>query len=223
MARSARKRGLGESRSGRFVAQPVASRRRAADAPDKSLVDAFVARTGRALADIAARMPRQRLAAAVGAPTDTDVLFRSLHEAAAIANEIVPARDPLTAALLRGAEQKRAMLSAEGGFLSAPQLAAHLGVTPQAIGKRRARGQVFWLEAGDGYAYPAFQIGPAGLLPGIREVLDAFQVEEPWMRVHFMLTRDRRLRGRRPIDVLRAGDVAAVTRAAAAYGEHGAA
>jgi len=94
----------------------------------------------------------------------------------------------LTAAFLRGAEMKRALLKAEGGVLSAQQLADHLGITPQGLGKKRDRNQVFWLEIGDGYAYPAFQVGPKGLLPGIREVLDARMADLPWTRVNFMLT-----------------------------------
>jgi hypothetical protein len=128
----------------------------------------------------------------------------------------------LTAAFLQGAETKHALLKAEGGVLSAQQLAEHLGITPQGLGKKRDRNQVFWLEIGDGYVYPAFQMSPKGLLPGIREVLEAFQEEDPWARVSFMLTGDARLGGRRPIDVLRDGDVASVTRAARGLGEHGA-
>jgi hypothetical protein len=128
---------------------------------------------------------------------------------------------PLTAAFLRGAQVKRALLKAEGGVLSAQQLAEHLGITPQGVGKKRDRNQVFWLEVGDGYVYPAFQVGPNGLLPGIREVLDAFQEEDPWARVNFMLTGDAPLGGRRPIDILREGDVVSVTRAARGFGEHG--
>ena len=188
------------------------------------LIQAFVARASRALTHIAENMPRDRLVAAVAASTDTDVLFRSLQDAAAIGSEITYDHpDALTAALLRGSEMKRAMLQAEGGALSAPQLAEHLGITPQGLGKKRDRNQVFWLEVGDGYVFPAFQVGPNGLLPGIREVLDAFQVDDPWMRVHFMLTADRRLEDRRPIDVLRAGEIDAVVRAAATFGEHGSA
>ncbi|WP_048707556.1 hypothetical protein [Microvirga massiliensis] len=197
--------------------------RRAEPGPSADLVEAFVARGARALARIAQRMPRQRLIEAVGAETDTDLLFCSMQDAAAIGSEITPDHpDPLTAAFLRGAEMKRALLKAEGGVLSAQQLADHLGITPQGLGKKRDRNQVFWLEIGDGYAYPAFQVGPKGLLPGIREVLDAFQEEDPWTRVNFMLTGDARLGGRRPIDVLRDGDVTSVTRAARGLGEHGA-
>ena len=35
-------------------------------------------------------MPRQRLVEAVGAETDTDTLFRSMQDAAAIGSEIAP-------------------------------------------------------------------------------------------------------------------------------------
>jgi hypothetical protein len=197
--------------------------RRATIGPSTDLIEIFVARGSRALARIAERMPRQRLVEAVGAKTDTDLLFRSMQDATAISSEIAPdAPDPLTAAFLRGAEMKRALLKAEGGALSAPQLAAHLGITPQGLGKKREKNQVFWLDVGDGYLYPAFQVGPSGLLPGIREVLDAFDERDCWARVTFMLTGDSRLGGRRPIDVLRKGDIASVMRAARGYGEHGA-
>jgi hypothetical protein len=114
------------------------------------------------------------------------------------------------------------MLKAEGGALSAPQLANHLGITPQGLGKKRKKNQVFWLEVGGGYVYPAFQIGKDGLLRGVREVLAAFDVPDPWMRVHFMLTGDRRLRNRRPLDLLREGKIEEVVSAAKAYGELGA-
>ena len=215
--RRTRARGLGEASGG--------ARRtpRAEPGPSPDLVAAFVERGSRALARIAERMSRRRLVEAVSAETDTDVLFRSLRDAAAIGAEIAPDNpDPLTAALLRGAEMKRALLRAEGGVLSARQLAEHLGITPQGVGKRRDRNQVFWLPVGDGYVYPTFQVGPGGLLPGVREVLDAFEEDDPWARASFMLTGDARLGGRRPIDVLREGDVASVTRAARGYGEHGA-
>lgn len=131
--------------------------------------------------------------------------------------------DPLTEAFLRGSEMKREMLKAEGGALSAQQLAKHLGITPQGLGRKRDRNQIFWLEIGDGYVYPAFQIGRTGLLRGIREVLAAFTVDDQWMRVNFTLPGDFRLDGKRPIDLLRKGRIDEVIAAAAAYGEHGAA
>lgn len=213
------------TRAGAFgeAAEGPGRGQRAEPGPSEDLVQAFVTRTGRALARIAELMPRERLVEAVGAETDTDVLFRSLQLAAAIGSEIkVGQPDPLTAAFLRGAEMKRALLRAEGGVVSGPELARHLGITPQGLGKKRDKGQVFWLEVGEGCVYPVFQVGPDGLLHGVREVLAAFQHGDPWARVNFMLTGDTRLGGQRPLDVLRAGDVAAVVRAAHGYGEHGA-
>jgi len=211
------------TRAGAVGAGDASKSTPAAAQSSDDLVQAFVARTGRALARIAERMPRERLVEAVGAETDTDVLFRSLQHAAAIGAEIKASPpDPLTAAFLRGAEMKRALLRAEGGVMSGPELARHLGITPQGLGKKRGKGQVFWLEVGEGCVYPAFQVGPDGLLHGVREVLAAFQQGDPWARVNFMLTGDVRLGGQRPLDVLRAGDIAAVVRAARGYGEHGA-
>ena len=65
---------------------------------------------------IAEHMPRDRLIEAVGASTDTDVLFRSLRDAVAIGTEIEPdTPDPLTEAFLRGAERKRELLKGDGG------------------------------------------------------------------------------------------------------------
>jgi hypothetical protein len=224
-ASGGRRRRSRASHFGGNAASAAATRSRPTEpAPSEDLVEAFVLRTGRALARIAERMPRDRLLAAVGASTDADVLFSSLREAAAIGAEIPPDKpDPLTEAFLRGSEMKREMLKAEGGALSAQQLADHLGITPQGLGRKRQRNQVFWLDIGDGYVYPAFQIGKNGLLRGIREVLDALTIDDPWMRVNFMLTGDARLSGKRPIDLLRKGKIDEVLAAAAAYGEHGAA
>lgn len=212
----------GRRRLARGLAEAVPVRR-AERSASEDLIEAFVTRTARALGQIARRMPRERLVEAVGAASDADVLYRTLQEPAAIGAELEVVPDPLTAALLRGAEMKRNLLKSEGGVLSAAQLAAFLGITAAGLNKRRERNRVFWLEVGDGYVYPAFQVGETGLAPGMAAVLGAFTIDDPWMRVQFMLTGDRRLGGKRPLDLLRAGRVEPVVRAAAAYGEHGAA
>lgn len=188
--------------------------------PSDDLVDAFVVRTTRALKRIAERMSQERLIEAVGAPTDTDALFMSLRESVAIAAEIeLDKPDPMTEAHLRESETKREMLKSEGGALTAFELSKHLGITPQGLGRKRFRNQVFWLGIGDGYVFPAFQVGENGLLPGTRDVLDAFTVDDPWMRVKFMLRGNQRLGGKRPLDLFRKGEIDEVVKAAAAYGE----
>ena len=87
----------------------------------------------------------------------------------------------------------------------------------------RKREEVFWLSHESDYVYPSFQLGGDGQLPNIREALDAFVVDAPWMRVNFMLTGDMRLGGWRPLDMLREGRIDEVKIAARGYGEHGAA
>ena len=191
--------------------------------PADGMEEAFVTRISRILPQIARQMPRGRLMNAVTAPTDIEVLLRALQEPSTLGAGLTPEPDPLIEALLRGVTMKREMLQAEGGALAARALADFLGISIQALNKRRERNQVFWLEKGAGFCYPAFQIHEKGLLPGTAEVLSAFTVTDPWMRVHFMLTGDARLDGDRPLDRLRAGDTAPVIRAAAAFGTHGAA
>ncbi len=185
------------------------------------LVEAYLRRALRALARIAGAMPRHRLVEAIGAESDAEVLYRTLLEPAAIVDGIGDA-DPLAAARLRGARMRREQLKAEGGVLRAGQVAALLGISTQAVNKRRKAGALLGLDVGGTrFLYPAFQFTErGGVVPGLREVLRAFAaVEDPWMRANFLLTGDPRLGGRRPIDVLREdGDVEAVKAAAAAYG-----
>ena len=131
--------------------------------------------------------------------------------------------DPLYEAFKCGEEVERKMLKAEGGVLTGKQFSEKLGITPLELGRLRKRNEVFWMEVGNEYVYPRFQLDGNRFLLGIREVLDAFAVEEAWMRVNFMLMGDRRLSGWRPIDALREGRVNDVKLAAKAYGQHGAA
>jgi hypothetical protein len=127
-------------------------------------------------------------------------------------------------ALARGTEMSREILRAEGGVITGPEIAQRLGMTPEAVEQKRGRNELFWLDTPDGNVYPLFQLSGDALLPGIREVLAAFQEPDPWARVWFMLSGDYRLDGRRPLDVLREGGrISDVVRAANAYGEQGAA
>lgn len=131
--------------------------------------------------------------------------------------------NPLQEAFRRGAEVRRKMLKAEGGVLSTQQFSEKLGITSLELARLRKRNAVFWLDHGDDYVFPSFQLDEKGLLHGISDVLEAFAFEEPLMRVNFMLTGDMRLGGWRPIDALREGRIDDVILAAQAYGEHGAA
>lgn len=130
-----------------------------------------------------------------------------------------PFAEPLLAAALSiGVGMKEQMLRMEGGVLSAEEAAAALGLEETSLSAIA----LFHLNVDGKPVYPAFQFCEGGRLPGVEQILSAFRVTDPWMRVNFMLTGDVRLQGQKPLDLLRNGNLADVVRAARAYGEHGA-
>lgn len=134
-----------------------------------------------------------------------------------------PQPDPLAAARMRAVRIKRELLERAGGAYTTGQVAELLGVTPQAIHGRRMRGNLLALRGPNGdYLYPAFQLTGRGVLPGLAEVLAAFQVEDPWTRLSVLLGPAGRLGGHTPLQALLEGRVADAVHAVAAYGEHAA-
>jgi hypothetical protein len=191
----------------------------AGDGPARA---AFLARALNALARLAPQLSAQSLGHAAGASTDLAVLVRALREPEALA--ALQADDPLAEARLRGLEARTFLVSAEGGTITAGQVAARLGLSRQAVDKRRRVGRLIALHLGRrGYAYPAWQFDSRGVLPGLEAVLAELRVRDPWMQAAFFLSGDPRLDGAAPLDQLRRGNVEAVRRAASGYGEHSAA
>ncbi|ODU23005.1 MAG: hypothetical protein ABS87_00060 [Sphingomonas sp. SCN 67-18] len=125
----------------------------------------------------------------------------------------------LAQAFARGSAMKRDMLRVEGGVLSPDEFACRARLKVAELDEE----PLLWLDIDGERVYPAFQIAGDGLLPGIGAVVEAFAIEEAWMRVNFMLTSDARLGGKRPVDALREGRISEVIEASQAYGEHGAA
>jgi hypothetical protein len=189
---------------------------------------AFLSRALNALADAAPALEERALAAAAGAASDYEALLQALQH-----TELLTAwrrHDPLAEARVRGAQAQARLLAAEGGALTGAQAAQLLGISRQAVAKRRRAGTVLAVPTGRrGYAYPAWQFDaslPGGVLPGVDVALCGLEgngVRGPWTRLSWFLTGDARLGGARPLDALRRGCVDAVRAAAAAYGEQGAA
>lgn len=168
-------------------------------------------------------LDRDRVMEALAAPDGYEAVLPLVEEV--VLGEA--GRSPVVRARLRGIRRKRALLEAEGGSVSTAEVAELLGgISKQAVDKRRERGTILALPAGGGgYAFPLWQfddISGDGLIPGFARVLKSFSVESPWMRAEFMLAASTRFDGRRPLDVLAAGEVEEVARAASAYGEQGA-
>jgi len=165
---------------------------------------------------------REELVRAASAPSNAELLFW-LFEQAALGDALE--EGPLVRARLRGVRARRELLGAEGGAVSSGQAAELLGITPQAVDKRRRAGKLLALPVGRAYLYPVWQFderGRGGVVSGLEEVLRSFGVEEAWMKASFFLRQNGRLGDKRPLDALRDGEIEAVERAARAYGEHGA-
>jgi hypothetical protein len=127
-------------------------------------------------------------------------------------------------ALRRGRDAKRELLAAEGGVLTGAQVADLLGLSRQAVDKRRRSGRLLGVETGRrGFAYPAWQFTDNGVLPGLEDVLQDLSDHDPWMQLIFMLSPDIWLDEQLPLHVLRCGQLERVRKAAQMLGEHGAA
>ncbi|WNN92244.1 hypothetical protein [Gloeocapsopsis dulcis] len=156
------------------------------------------------------------------ATTDYSMLLKILSTPEALST--LTENDPLASASLRGLVVKQQLLEAEGGCLSSTQVASLLGITRQAVDKRRRSGQLIGLPIGKNrFAYPAWQFTTGETLPGLESVLQHLQVRDPWMQTAFMLNGNLRLDGMSPLEALRQGKSEQVEKAAQTYGEQGAA
>jgi hypothetical protein len=126
-------------------------------------------------------------------------------------------------ALHRGRDAQRELLAAEGGVLTGAQVADLLGLSRQAVDKRRRVGRLIGLSTSRrGIVYPAWQFTESGVLPGLEDVLSDLPIRTGWSTVLFMLQANAWVDDEMPIHVLRRGEVDRVRRAAKMYLEHGA-
>jgi hypothetical protein len=182
----------------------------------------FFSRAFNALTSIANELPAQSVEELTASSTDFELLVNALFAATMKTESIDP--DPLIRAKLRGIEHRKRIIEKLGGTLSAEQVSETIGISRQAVDKRRSQNQVIGLTQGKrGYAYPAFQFEDGKAIDGLKEVLDALSGHDPWMQSIFFANENDRLNGSTPVEALRQGKTGAVVRAAEAYGEQGAA
>ena len=130
----------------------------------------------------------------------------------------------LAEAELRWPAVRELLLSVEGPPLSPLEASALLGTDEQEVERTRQKHQIVGVPDGTGsFAYPRWQFGADGPLPGLPELVIALRDDDPWTLVTFVLAPNARLNDETPLSMLRRGDVEGVLRAAATYGEHGAA
>ncbi|HEX4458066.1 MAG TPA: hypothetical protein VIA18_08850 [Polyangia bacterium] len=180
---------------------------------------AFVERSVRGILLLAQQLHGEELSATVASRTDYEVLLRALEQPAALALT----DDPLAAARTRGVQARQQLLNADGGSVSGAKAAEVLGLSRQAIDKRRKQGSILAVKLGKrGYIYPAWQFSDRGVLPGLSEVLQALAGHSDWAKLRFFLSPNSALNDARPLELLRRDDVAPVLRAARLSGEQSA-
>ncbi len=127
-------------------------------------------------------------------------------------------RSAMAAALARGALAREQLKNEEGGSLSAEEARQVLGLSKESVLKRYRSGALLgWREAKqDAVRFPAWQFSDATqnrLLPGLQEVLKILKEGDSlddWGRVLFFLNPRERLKGQRPLDLLRGRRVSEV-------------
>ena len=133
------------------------------------------------------------------------------------------ATGPRGRALLRGIEIARKDLQESGGAFDLGQVTELLGISRQAVDKKVKDDALLAVPGPNGQRrYPVVQFTEDGIVPGLKQVLSALPSGSGWFRLNFLVNRDPRLDGRRPIDLLKAAQVDLVVAAARNLGVQGA-
>jgi hypothetical protein len=158
---------------------------------------------------------------ALKASTEFGTILNALEQPEVAAS--VRDQDPLAMARLRGIEAKRRILTGDGGMFSAEEVGEILTISRQAVEKRRKSGRLIGVSLGRrGFGYPAWQFTERGTLSHLETILAALIRHDAWTKLVFFTTENAALNGRRPVDVLRSGEVEEVLAAGRMYGEQGA-
>lgn len=131
----------------------------------------------------------------------------------------------LERARVRGLEVRQQLAEAEGGSLSSDDAARLLGISKPAVLKRLSGGRlVAWREERlQAARFPRWQFNDYGqVLPGLEAVLAVLNQDprlDAWGKILFFLHEKPSLGNRRPLDLLREGNLSEVQLAAQAYAE----
>jgi hypothetical protein len=136
--------------------------------------------------------------------------------------DVVYAPSARALALLRGKRIAEEDLKANEGAFSLQEVVDFLGISRQAIDRKVRENALIAVPGPHGRRrYPVVQFDENGIVPGLDDVLNSLPSTNDWFRLNFLVNEDARLDGRRPIDVLKAGDIDRVIKAAEAVGIQG--
>jgi hypothetical protein len=128
----------------------------------------------------------------------------------------------MAAALRRGAEVREHLKTDEGGSMSAEQVRGLLGWASEAeileaYKNRELLGWTDTLHSIPTVRFPKWQFTKSSLLPGMDQALRLLGNLEDWNLILFFLNKRGSLADRRPLDLLREGDIEAVKCAACGH------
>jgi len=193
--------------------------RHPADSVRRALAQAFLQRSVKMLERVSSSASAETLQSALSSPTDVGGVASLLSDLAPLAVDLSSV-DPLVEAMAQGAAIKRELLTSGGGGLSSSQVASALGITRQAVDKRRGRRALLAVPNGSGeYVYPACQFSADGVIPGIEDVLRAFRIRSPWTQLSVLLAPAPALAGKTIVEALKSGTVERAVAIAASFGE----
>jgi len=119
----------------------------------------------------------------------------------------------------RGASYRTGVI-ARGDMLGSDAVAERLGVSRQAVDKKRRAGELLALSWGSRRLhYPAWQLEPGILGEALKRVLAPLKGEDPWLIYRFFTTPEAALADATPLEALRAARVDEVVAAAQAYAD----
>jgi hypothetical protein len=133
--------------------------------------------------------------------------------------------DARAQALLEGVRIAQEDLRKAGGAYDLEQVRTLMqGVSRQAVDKRVQEGSLLAVPGpSNRRSYPTLQFNPDGtIVEGLKAVCAALPTKNPWTILNFLAHPDDRLQGRKPIDLLKAGNVELVVEAARRLGQQGA-
>jgi hypothetical protein len=168
--------------------------------------EAFLKRALDVVARIAAQADLKLLADALAASTGVGALARVLGETDAIGTSVVDL-DPLAPLAARNAEHRIETLAAAGGALSSTEVARQLGISRQAVEKRRRAQALLAVRRGGDWRYPRCQFDEATgeVVAYLPKLLAAFGKTSPWVVLDFLLSPDEALGEVTPLQALRSG------------------
>jgi hypothetical protein len=136
------------------------------------------------------------------------------------------AADPEAAAVARAAAVKRSLLESVATY-STQEAADVLGITAEAVRKRRIASKLLAVPYAEDWRFPAWQFASAesdsrSTLTGLERVLAAMPVQNPWVRLELLIAPTDREGSRSVVELLKAGAVDEAVEIVGHYGEHGA-